>query len=355
MRDAGIPEVADALIAAISRGTSTRVGGSCSSAPPGDAIFDCQEPVGSTYEWMAYRPIVRGRPVPGRKERVRWAGRRPFAAFLVRVTAGDKLYTFIVPKACANVALVSVGTSPAAAAAAQAAREQAAREQTAREQAAREQAAREQAAREQAAREQAAREQAAREQAAREQAAREQAAREQAAREQAARNQAQTPNAGGQPETPSPFFADVLVGGERRNRPADLSEGKPTDYTQGSGFIGLKAGIAKKFESNWELGGAVGLGAMFLFKHDTTNQWPWFAELEVNRYFGDWFVGTGFSIWDFTRSDLWTPSGDLRFGIPLGHHPKHPIYFLGEGRWYLDHRTHLDTHWQAWGGLRIHF
>jgi hypothetical protein len=260
------------------------------------------------------------------------------------VTAGDKLYTFIVPKACANVALVSVGTSPAAAAAAQAAREQAAREQAAREQAAREQAAREQAAREQAAREQAAREQ----------AAREQAAREQAAREQAARNQAQAPNAG-QPETPSPFFADVLVGGERRNRPADLSEGKRTDYTQGSGFIGLKAGVAKKFESKWELAGAAGLGAMFLFKHDTTNQWPWFAELEVNRYFGDWFVGSGFSIWDFTRSDLWTPSGDLRFGIPLGHHPKHPIDFLGEGRWYLDHRTHLDTHWQAWGGLRIHF
>jgi hypothetical protein len=75
----------------------------------------------------------------------------------------------------------------------------------------------------------------------------------------------------------------------------------------------------------------------------------------VNRYIGNWFVGSGFSIWDFTRSDLWTPSWDLRFGIPLGHHPKHPIYFLGEGRWYLDHRTHLDTHWQSWGGLRIHF
>src|SRR5215472_454937 len=165
MRDAGIPEAADPFIAAISRGTSTRIAGNCSSAPAGDAVVDCQEPVGSTYEWMAYRPIVRGKRVPARKERVRWAGARPFAAFLVRVEAGDKLYTFIVPKACGNVSLVSVGTSPAAAAAAQAARELAARDQAARDQAAREQAAREQAAREQAAREQAEREQAARNQA----------------------------------------------------------------------------------------------------------------------------------------------------------------------------------------------
>ena len=147
------------------------------------------------------------------------------------------------------------------------------------------------------------------------------------------------------------FFADVLVGGERRNRPADLTEGKRTDFTQGSGFVGLKVGVAKKFHSGWEVGGAVGMGAMFLFKQDTINQWPWFAEAEVNKYFGKWFVGTGFSIWDFTRDDLWTPSGDLRFGIPISHH----LTFLGEGRWYLDHRTHLETHRQMWGGLRIHF
>ena len=362
MRDAGIPEAADAFIAAIARGTSTRIAGNCSSAAPGDGVFECQEPVGATYDWMAYRPVVRGKRVPARKERVRWAGRRPFAAFLVRVTAGDKLYTFIVPKPCANVALVSVGASPAAvAAAAQAARDLAAREQAAREQAARDQAVREQAARDQVARDQAARDQAARDQAAREQAAREQAARDQAAREQAARdlnarNNAQPGPVSAAREQPStPFFVDVLLGGERRNRPADLSEGKRTDYTQGSGFIGLKAGLAKKFESDWEIAGAVGMGAMFVFKEDTTNQWPWFAEFEVNRYFGRWFVGTGFSIWDFTRSDLWTPSADLRFGIPLGHHPKHPIFFLGEGRWYIDHRTHLDTHRQMWGGLRIHF
>ncbi len=369
IRDAGMPEVADAFIAAISRGTATRVAGNCATAAPGDALVDCQEPVGSTYEWMAYRPRVNGRPVPRRLERVRWAGRRAFGAFLVRVTANDRLYTFVVPKPCGNFALVSVGApanaANANAASEQAARDQAARDQAAREQAARDQAARDQAARDQAARDQAARDQAARDQAARDQAARDQAARDQAARDEAARNAANAAagNAGGanganaaaQEHPSTPLFVDVLVGGERRNRPADLSEGKPTDYTQGSGFVGLKVGVAKKFESNWEVAGAVGFGAMFLFKHDTTNQWPWFGEVEVNRYIGRWFVGTGMSIWDFARSDLWTPSGDLRFGIPLGHHPRHPIYFLGEGRWYLDHRTHLETHRQMWGGLRIRF
>ncbi|HUK34117.1 MAG TPA: hypothetical protein VLV86_09420, partial [Vicinamibacterales bacterium] len=248
MRDAGIPEVADAFIAAISRGTAIRSNGNCSDAAPGDAIVDCQEPVGSTFEWMAYRPRVNGKRVPDRLQRVRWAGRRPFGAFLVRVTVGDRLYTFIVPKPCGNVALVSVGTSPAAEQAAreQAAREQAAREQAARDQAGRDQAARDQAAREQAARDQAARDQAARDQAARDQAARDQAARDQAARDQAARNEGQNPNAGqntspgagssGRVERQPLFFADALIGGERRNRPADLAEDKPTDFTQGSGF-----------------------------------------------------------------------------------------------------------------------
>src|SRR6185369_4994582 len=123
--DAGIPEAADAFLAAVTAATSASSGPrapsavSCDAVAPGEGVFECQEPVGSTFEWMAYRPIVKGRRVPDRLLRVRWAGKRPFAAFLVRVTVRDRLYTFVVPKPCANVALVSVVTSPAAAAAAQ--------------------------------------------------------------------------------------------------------------------------------------------------------------------------------------------------------------------------------------------
>jgi hypothetical protein len=390
MTDAGMPEVTDAFLAAMSKGTSTIASGNCSNVAPGDGLVECTEPVGAMYDWMAYRPLVKGKRVPDRLQRVRWAGKASFLAFLVRVTVSDKLYTFIVPKPCGNFSLVSVTDSPAAVAARaqaardqaardQAARDQAARDQAARDQAARDQAARDQAARDQAARDQAARDQAARDQAARDQAARDQAARDQAARDQQARNNAQPPAPGAAqpsssaagangsggagkndktypPDNPStPFFADVLLGGETRNRPADLAEGKRTPFTQGSGQIGLKIGLHKRFESKWEVGVAGGLGAVFLFDRDTTNQWPWFVDIEVNRFIGRAFIGTGLSFWDITRGDLWTPAPDLRFGLPIGHHPQHPIYFVGEGRWYFWNRTNLDTHRQMWAGLRFDF
>src|SRR3954468_7858388 len=141
MTDAGIPEVTDAFLAAMSKGTSTIAGGNCSAVAPGDVLVECTEPVGAMYEWMAYRPRVKGKRVPDRIQRVRWAGKRAFLAFLVRVTVSDKLYTFIVPKPCANFSLVSVGTpanaanapsggrAPTTSAADQAARDQAARDQ----------------------------------------------------------------------------------------------------------------------------------------------------------------------------------------------------------------------------------
>src|SRR5665213_2717269 len=274
LRDAGIPDVSTAFLAAMSRGSSAGNVGSCSTAAPTDGdVVECDAPVGSTFEWMAYRERVAGKRVAGRLERVRWAGKTSFAAFLFRITVSDKRYTFIVPKACGNLSLVSVGDSASAIAA----RDQAARDQVARDQAARDQVARNDAAQPPA----------------------------NSGASASSANVADSTSTPASTEKPSPFFVDALVGGERRNRPADLAEGKTTDFTQGSGFVGLKVGVAKKFDSNWQVAGAVGLGGMFLFKHDTINEWPWFADVEVNRYFGKAFIGTGLSIWDFTRSDLW--------------------------------------------------
>ena len=356
LRDAGIPQVSDAVVAVLSGASSAQNVGSCSNAAPADGVLvECQAQTGSTVEWMAYKPLVNGKHLPGRLERIRWAGKRPYAAFLFRVSVDNIRYTFIIPKPCANLSLVSAPDTSA--------RDQAARDQAARDQAARDQAARDQAARDQAARDQAARDQAARDQAARDQAARDQAARDQAARDQTARNEAAQAQvavaAAPAPEPwvePSLFFVDGLLGGERRNRPADLVEGKRTDYNQGSGLIGLRIGVAKKFKSNWEVGGVFGLGAMFTFDHDTTDQWPFTLDLEVNKYLGRRvFIGSGLSIWDFTRDDTWTPAAPLRIGIAMGDHPRHPIVLLVEGRWFIDHATHLSNHYQAWAGVRIHF
>jgi hypothetical protein len=155
---------------------------------------------------------------------------------------------------------------------------------------------------------------------------------------------------------PSLFFVDALVGGERRIRVANPTEDKLTEYSQGAGLIGLKLGVAKRFESNWEVAGTIGTGIMFVIPYDVVNESSVFVEAEVNRYFrNNWFVGTGWSWWDLTRDRSRTNAWPLRFGIPVNHSERHPIFAVGEGRWYLDHSTHLGTHYQAWGGLRIHF
>jgi len=47
----------------------------------------------------------------------------------------------------------------------------------------------------------------------------------------------------------TPFFVDVLVGKERRVRPADVEEGRLTDWAQCSPLLGIKFGVAKLFDN----------------------------------------------------------------------------------------------------------
>ena len=83
-------------------------GATCAEATPADGtLVECDFEPGGTLLWMAYRPTgSRGRP--GLIEGVRWAGEQPFPAFLFRVTEGDRIYTFVLPKTCANLSLASV-------------------------------------------------------------------------------------------------------------------------------------------------------------------------------------------------------------------------------------------------------
>jgi hypothetical protein len=326
LQDAGIPEVSDAVLAVMSNASSAANVGSCSAAAPAEAqLVECQAQVGSTVEWMAYRPVVNGKRVPSRLERVRWAGKAAYSAFLFRVTVSNKRYTFIVPKPCGNLSLASVSETPRPAAAAApppqvvaAAPPPAAPPPPPPAPAP--------------------------------------APAPQAAPPPPAPAPAPAPAPPAPAEKPSPYFVDVLLGDEHRNRPADLIENKPNAFTQGSGLLGLKVGVEKRFDSNWAIAGGIGYGLMFLFKENTINQNPLFVDVEVNKHFQNrMFVGGVLSAWDITRGDTWTPAGGAHFGIPLGHHPKHPVYFLGEGRWFFNHRTHLDTHYLAWGGVRIHF
>jgi len=46
----------------------------------------------------------------------------------------------------------------------------------------------------------------------------------------------------------------------------------------------------------------------------------------------------------------------FHFGIPLGTHPQHPVYFLGEGRLFLDNPDGgVSNNYQFWGGVRVRF
>jgi hypothetical protein len=148
----------------------------------------------------------------------------------------------------------------------------------------------------------------------------------------------------------------VLVGKERRVRPADVEEGRLTDWAQCSPLLGLKFGVAKRFTNNWEVAGAAGVAISLVHAEDKVNKSEVFVDAEFNKYLsGGSFLGTGLSLWDITRSDTFTPAWMLHFGIPLGDHPAHPVYFLGEGRLFFDNIDDVSNNYQFWGGVRVHF
>lgn len=326
LRDAGIPDTSNAVIAMLSSGLPATVVASCADAAPADGVMvDCDFQRGATLEWMAYRPnIGRGDRTPGRIEKFRWNGRQAFDAFLFRVTDNNRIYTFVVPKECGNLSLMSV-----------------------------------------------------------QEIRRETPAPAPPPPPAPVVVPPPPPPAPPvvQPPPPappvvtqpapavasvkaSPFFFDVLAGKDRRVRPTDGREtvdGSPVfanagagEYAQCSPLLGFKLGIAKRFDNDWEVAGAAGV-ALSLIREDTyVREHQIFADVELNKYVGGGsFIGTGVSLWDVTHSDTITPAWMLHFGIPLTK--ARPIYFIGEARMYLDNADDVKNNYLLWGGVRMHF
>ena len=162
-----------------------------------------------------------------------------------------------------------------------------------------------------------------------------------------------------------PFFIDALVGKDRRVRPIAgrttlngsrvIANAGQTDFAQCSPIVGLKLGVAKRFDNDWELAGAAGVAFSLVNDDNKVREHEVLVDVEANKYLkGGSFVGTGLSLWDVTHSDTFTPALLLHFGVPLGTHPKHPVYFLGEGRLFFDHIDDVSNNYQFWAGLRIH-
>jgi hypothetical protein len=471
LRESGIPETADAVIATLAGATSSVKGGFCSDATPADGIIvECDVQPGSTLLWMAYRPNARkGNRTPGRLENVRWAGTKPFGAFLFRVTNDYKIYTFIVPKPCANMSLMSVkeiegepvgisvdrvcdpkgnlretirasgrdlervqrvsvaingqpageltapswtftsnrsgdytfdaidtkgrpypvtprtahvdacplpepprkptvvqptcnvvlsavrvkggyeitvdatrsttGTSEVAPAVTVALRDDtgAAVGQTLTLDSSL--------------------------------TGKIMVRQPGTYRATATVSTPRVVEAGGnryegtvtceesvtieKPIGHVSVFIDALAGKERRVRPI---EGTNLEFAQCSPLLGLKFGVAKRFQNQWELAGVVGVAISLVTDDQKVNESALFVDAEVNKYLsGGSFIGTGLSLWDLTRRDTFTPAWLLHFGLPLTKNANHPVFFIGEGRLFFDHIGDVRNNYLLWGGVRVHF
>jgi hypothetical protein len=113
LEQGGVASVTDQVMAALSNPTEVVKGASCAEASPVDGtIVECDFQPGQTLQWMAFKPRVKGKPTASLLQNLRWSGKKPFKAFLFRVTTDDKIYTFIVPKPCGNLSLASTVDVP---------------------------------------------------------------------------------------------------------------------------------------------------------------------------------------------------------------------------------------------------
>lgn len=150
----------------------------------------------------------------------------------------------------------------------------------------------------------------------------------------------------------SPFFFDALIGKERRVRPIDDTD---LEFAQCSPLLGLKVGAAKRFQNDWELGGAVGVAFNLVSGDDKVREHALFADIEANRYLRNGaFLGTGLSLWDLTRSDTVTPAWLVHVGVPLAKGARMPVFLLVEGRLFFDQADDIRNNYLFWGGVRVH-
>ncbi len=159
------------------------------------------------------------------------------------------------------------------------------------------------------------------------------------------------------------LFVDGLFGKERRQRPASefdvdnaVLPAGVDEFGQCSPMAGVKVGVAKRFQNDWEVAGDIGLGLMFVDTDEKVRKNPLFIDIEANKYLQNgMFVGTGISFWDLTRSETFTPAWLVHFGIPLNKGAHVPVYFMGEGRLFFDNIDSIDNNYSVWGGVRIMF
>jgi hypothetical protein len=285
---------------------------------------------GSTMVWMAFR---RGGARPDIVRNVKWGGKKPFPGFMFIIDDLNQTYTFIVPKPCSNIALVSSEPSREKARldAEKAARDKAEADRLAAQKAA---AAAAEKARLDAERRE--RERAEAERVAREKAAAEKAAAERAAAEKAAGDKAEAERVLAVDDAKIDWFVSGLFGKERKTREVDVTTGSTTKKVNESlcaPLLGVKFGPEIKMSENFKVNPAVGVAINF----EKGSSSSLFAEAEFNYYSTGLknYFGASAGLWDFTHGSSVTPSFGVQFGSQVRTNPKEDrLYIVAEGRLY---------------------
>jgi len=303
-----------------------------------DQLKETEFQPGSTMVWMAFR---RGGGTKADVVRnVKWGGKKPFAGFSFIIDDMNQTYTFIVPKPCANIALVSSEPSREKARldAERAAREKAEADRLAAERAAAEKARLDAERR--------AREKAEADRLAREKAEAERLAREKAEAERIAKEKAEAERREFERLEKVKFFISPLFGKERRTRTTDS-----VDTTLCSPLAGIKFGPEFKVSPNVKINPAAGVA----FNFEKSSNTAMFAEVELNLYTADQktYIGTGVGVWDFAHTDWISPTLSVQVGREMWNNTKHnKLYFVGEGRVFLNKLSDTANNYQFWAGLR---
>jgi hypothetical protein len=307
-----------------------------------DQLKETEFQPGSTMVWMAFR---RGGAKPDIVRNVKWGGKKPFPGFTFVIDDLNQTYTFIVPKPCANIALVSSEPSREKARldAEKAARDKAEADRLAAQKAAADKARLEAERRE--------RERAEAERVAAQKAAAEKAAAERAAAEKAAADKAEAERVVAVNDAKIDFFLSPLFGKERRTREIE-GAGNQASRSLCAPLLGVKFGPEIKMSENFKINPAAGA----VFNFEQAGYSTMFAEAEFNYYTTGLknYVGASAGIWDLFHSSALTPTFGVQFGSQVWTNAKlDKLYLVAEGRLYTRmFGEGLSNNYQFWAGMR---
>ena len=308
-------------------------------------LKETEFPVGGTMVWMAFR---RGGGQADIVRNIRWGGKKPFPGYTFIIDDLNQTYTFIIPKACANIALVSSEPSREKARldAEKAARDKAEADRLAAERAAAERARLEAERRE--------RERLEAERLAKEKAAAEAAAAAKAAADKAAADKTAADKVAADNKAKYDVFFSPLFGKERKTR--ELDAAAPATGTVNSSLcapeFGIKAGVEIKQSEKFKIVPAAGVA----FNFEKGSYSAMFVEAEFNGYSANQknYFGASVGVWDMFHGNSITPSIGVQFGSQIWENAKmDKLYFVAEGRIFTRmFGEGLSNNYQFWGGVR---